>query len=378
MYISFITSEYPHPKIGLSGGIGTSIFTLANLLTKSGIHVNVVVYGMKRDDSFVDCGINFFLVKNVVVKGLSYFYTVKKVQKLITLLIEKQECDFVEVPDWTGFSAFLNVDVPVVMRLNGSDSYFCHLEGRKVKFFNRYLERRAFKRADSIISVSEFTGKTTNNIFGFNRKFVIIPNPVDVSKYSNFHFDDITPGKILYFGTLIRKKGLFELPYIFNEVVKNFPNANLDLIGKDSFDIQTGNPSTWDLIRPLFTPLALERVNYLGPVEYSKIQDYIDKACVCVFPSFAEAMPVSWLEAMAMSKAVVASDVGWAPEVIDDEIDGFLVNPKDHIKYASRIVSVLNDQNMRRLISLNARRKVESTFAEKNALVTYINHYSSL
>lgn len=378
MYITFVTSEYPHSKIGLSGGIGTSIFTLANLLTRKGIHVNVVVYGMNKDDCFVDSGINFYLVENIIVKGLSYFFTVKKVQKLIKLLREKDECDFVEVPDWTGFSAFLNIDIPVVMRLNGSDSYFCHLEGRKVKFFNRYLERRAFKRADSIISVSEYTGKTTNKIFGFNRNFVVIPNPVDASKYSNYNFDDSTPGKILYFGTLIRKKGLFELPFIFNEVIKSFPNATLDLIGKDSFDIQTGNSSTWSLIRPLFSPAALKRVNYLGSVEYSNIQDYINKACVCVFPSFAEAFPVSWLEAMAMSKAVVASDVGWAPEVIDDKIDGFLVNPKDHIKYANRIVSVLNDQNMRRSISLRARRKVEDTFSGNNALISYIDYYNSL
>ena len=108
MYITFVTSEYPHPKIGLAGGIGTSIFTLANLLTKKGTHVNVVVYGMDRDDFFVDNGIKFYLVKNVIVKGFSYFFTVKKVQKLIKLLKAKQECDFVEVPDWTGFSAFLN------------------------------------------------------------------------------------------------------------------------------------------------------------------------------------------------------------------------------------------------------------------------------
>lgn len=378
MYITFVTSEYPHSNIGLSGGIGSSIFTLANLLTKMGIHVNVVVYGMNRDDNFVDCGINFFLVKNIIVKGLSYFFTIKKVQKLINLLIEENKCDFVEVPDWTGFSAFLDVDVPVVMRLNGSDSYFCHLEERKVKFFNRYLERRAFKRADSIISVSEYTGKTTNKIFGFNRNFVVIPNPVDASKYSNYNFDDSTPGKILYFGTLIRKKGLFELPYIFNEVIKNYPNATLDLIGKDSFDIQTGNSSTWSLIERLFSPAALKNVNYMGSVDYSVIQDYIDKACVCVFPSFAEAFPVSWLEAMAMSKAVVASDVGWAPEVIDDEKDGFLVNPKDHIKYADRIVSLLKDQNLRWSISIQARRKVEGSFSGSNALISYIDYYSSL
>jgi glycosyltransferase involved in cell wall biosynthesis len=56
-------------------------------------------------------------------------------------------------------------------------------------------------------------------------------------------------------------------------------------------------------------------------VPYSEIKTYITQATVCVFPSFAEALPVSWIEAMAMEKAIVAN-IGWASDVIDG-INGF-------------------------------------------------------
>ena len=81
---------------------------------------------------------------------------------------------------------------------------------------------------------------------------------------------------------------------------------------------------------------------------------------------------------MAMSKAVVASDVGWAPEVICDEIDGFLVNPKEHDKYADRIVSLLKNKDLRRAVSLNAKKKVEGKFSGNSALISYIEYYNSL
>jgi hypothetical protein len=55
------------------------------------------------------------------------------------------------------------------------------------------------------------------------------------------------------------------------------------------------------MMEELFTKEIL-KVNYLGSVPYSEIKTYITQATVCVFPSFAEALPVSWIEAMAMEK----------------------------------------------------------------------------
>jgi glycosyltransferase involved in cell wall biosynthesis len=57
-------------------------------------------------------------------------------------------------------------------------------------------------------------------------------------------------------------------------------------------------------------------------VPYSEIQVHINATTVCVFPSFVEALPVTWIEAMALPKAV-SSNIGWATDVIDDGINGF-------------------------------------------------------
>ena len=82
-----------------------------------------------------------------------------------------------------------------------------------------------------------------------------------------------------------------------------------------------------------------------------------------VLPSFAEALPMTWLEAMAMEKAIVASDIGWAPEVMEHGETGFTVNPKYHLEYAKKIIQLLEDENLAKQMGENARKKVLKEFS---------------
>jgi glycosyltransferase involved in cell wall biosynthesis len=167
----------------------------------------------------------------------------------------------------------------------------------------------------------------------------------------------------LYFGTLIRKKGLLELPLIFNEVYKHNNDAKLVLIGRDASDIISGNSSTWQMMQPLFDAEAMQNVTYLGSVPYDEIKKYINSATVCVFPTFAEALPVSWIEAMAMQKAIVASNIGWATEVIDDSLNGYLVYPKEHKVFAEKVIGLLENEALRIQFGIEAREKVLEKFS---------------
>ena len=364
MKIAFLTPEYPHQRTGNAGGIGTSIKNLAESLTALGHEVRILVYGQKEDAIFEEEGINIQQIKNVKIKGLSWYFTRKKLQGIIDDLYDKQLLDIVEAPDWTGISSFIQPKkCPLVIRLNGSDTYFCHLDGRPVKWWNRFHEKRALQKADGHISVSQFTAEQTNTLFGLQLSFTIIPNGINPEKFQPDGSVQKIPNTILYFGTLIRKKGLLELPLIFNQVVAKNPNAQLILVGRDAFDIATGSTSTWQLMQNLFTPEALKQVNYLGGVPYEEVRAHIAQASVCVFPTFAEALPVSWLEAMAMEKAIVASNIGWGPEVITNNQEGILVHPKDHETYANAILNLLENDTLNTTFGQKAAKKIQDVFA---------------
>jgi glycosyltransferase involved in cell wall biosynthesis len=379
MKIAFLTPEYPHSKTGNSGGLGTSIKNLAIGLLAQGVEVRVLVYGQKEDAFFDDNGVFIQQIKNIKLKGLSWLLTRKKIEKIINQLYSEKEIDLVEAPDWTGITSFIKPKkCPIVIRLNGSDTYFCHLDNRPVKWKNKFHEKRALQNADALLSVSQFTADLTNTVFGLNKKFEIISNPIDSRLFQPEIENSRSDKSILYFGSLIRKKGLLELPLIFNEVIKHNPDAKLILVGKDVPDIISGRSSTWEMMQELFSEKALQNVTYLKSVPYDEIKEKIKGSSVCVFPSFAEAFPVSWLEAMAMQKPIVASNIGWANEMIDDEVNGFLVDPKNHAFFAKRITEFLEDEKFSLQAGRAARNKVLNCFDIEVVAKRNIEFYKSI
>ena len=364
MKIGFLTPEYPHEQTGNSGGLGTSIKNLAHALTALGHEVVVLVYGQKQDAVFLDHAVEVHQIKNIKIKGLSWYFTRKKIEKIINSFYEQNKIEIVEATDWTGITSFIKPKIcPIVIKLNGSDTYFCHLDKRPVKWINKFHEKRALQNADGHVSVSAYTAKMTNEIFKQNNKFTVIHNGIDMSLFQKN--DDITTENnnvILYFGTLIRKKGLLELPHAFNIIHDKNPNAQLVLVGKDASDIISGNSSTWQMMQELFTTSALEKVTYFGPVAYSEVKKQIEKATVCVFPTYAEALPVSWLEAMAMEKAIVASNIGWGNEIVEDGVSGILAHPSHHQEYADSVLQLLADSSLRENMERSAKMRISSHF----------------
>ena len=269
--------------------------------------------------------------------------------------------------------------IPLVIRFHGSDTYFCHLEKRKQKLKNFWFEKLALQKAKAFIAPTTFAGNLSQKLFGLqNKKIQTIHNGLELGKFENSHPEEYQNGLLLYIGTIIRKKGVLELPEIFNQVRQQHPQASLILIGGDSSDIETQSQSTWQLMQNRFQDDDLHSVTYLGKIQYHEVQQYIKKAHVCVFPSFAETLGMVTIEAMAMQKPVVNTKIGWAKELIVDGESGFLVHPKNHQEYAAKITSILNDNALAKKLGANARERVEKKFEITKIAAENIAFYKSL
>ena len=113
-------------------------------------------------------------------------------------------------------------------------------------------------------------------------------------------------------------------------------------------------------------------------LDYSEIQGLVQKATICVFPTFAEALPVSWLEAMAMEKAIIASNIGWAVEMIEDGKEGYLVPPTQHKQYAEHILELLDDVNKQKQFGKEARKKVKTHFNNDLVAKLTVEYYKTI
>ena len=84
------------------------------------------------------------------------------------------------------------------------------------------------------------------------------------------------------------------------------------------------------------------------------------------------------LEAMACRKAVVATRVGENERVIEDGVDGVLVQPKDVSGMADRIGQLIEDAGLRARLGEAARAKVERQFTIDHMVKAYESMYLDL
>jgi glycosyltransferase involved in cell wall biosynthesis len=107
--------------------------------------------------------------------------------------------------------------------------------------------------------------------------------------------------------------------------------------------------------------LGPERVRFLG--RRSDIDRLLNAADFFVLPSDIEGLPLSILEAMSHGLAIVASNVGGIPEIIQHDINGLLVPPGDDAALAAAIRRVATDPALRRRLGDAARERANTTFS---------------
>ena len=376
MIIGFITPEYPNQELTKVGGLGTSIKNLTTSLKKEGVNSVVFVINQKFNKVFTDDGVEVHSIKNEKKAIFQWYFNRKQINAYIAKVVREKNIDLLEAPDWMGITAFMNFSIPLVIRIHGSDGYFCHLDGRKQKPKNRFFEKKALKNADEVLSVSNFASKLTNQVFNLNRDIKTIYNGINVVNFSPLNVT-VNKGQVLYFGTIVRKKGVLELAHVFNYVITQYPDASFLLIGNDNPDIFE-KISTYQMFYELLSEEAKQRTEHIKAVQYNEVKKHIAQANVIVLPSFAEAFPMTWLETLAMEKALVSSDIGWAKELMIDGETGSTVNPKEHRAYANKIVELLQNDDKCKEFGKAGRQRVINNFSTEVITEQNISFYKSL
>ena len=384
MHLIFVAPEYPPD----SGGVGVFFRGLGQSLVTKGHAVTVL--GCRREAAaWDDGGVRVRMLPATRLRGCGWLVNRLRLQRQIRRLAASEGLDLIEAPDWCGLSAGLRPPCPLVIRCHGSATYFGQVLHEPVTPGVRLAERLALRRATSIAAVSRFCADTTAALFWRRKteqttahpalpdKIRVIYNGVDTTRFHTAREAEAEPGVILYFGTLVRKKGALDLPDVFNRVAAVCPHARLRIIGRDNPDRRLGTNSVWATLQTLFTPEARRRVEYLGPLPHEALQEEIRRAAVCVFPSYAEAFPLTWLEAMACGKPVAGYDLPWAREAVGADA-GLLSPPGDTAALADTLLRLMADQEARTALGTRARQRVEACFSQERMLGDTLKWYAEV
>jgi len=154
-------------------------------------------------------------------------------------------------------------------------------------------------------------------------------------------------------GRMVWQKGFEYLIECAPEIVKAFPDAKILIVGdgplKDKLKVKSEKLKVADKI--IFT-------GFRGDIK--EILSAID---ILVIPSLLEGFPMVTLEAMAMAKPIIATNIDGITEQITDGVNGILVPPKNPSALAKAVIRVLNDKETARNMGLAARKKVEQEFS---------------
>jgi glycosyltransferase involved in cell wall biosynthesis len=111
-------------------------------------------------------------------------------------------------------------------------------------------------------------------------------------------------------------------------------------------------------------------IEYLGSTD--DVRAHIAEAHCAVLPSYREGTPRSLLEAAAMARAVIATDVPGCREVVDDGVTGYLCAPRDAHSLAQKMLQFLElPHAAREGFGLAGRRKMEMQFSEELVTTAY-------
>ncbi len=208
--------------------------------------------------------------------------------------------------------------------------------------------------------------------YGIRGKKAVVVNGSGVNlekhKFEEYpgHKDDVT--RFLYIGRLMEEKGTRELLYAAKKAHDKYGDkVSFAAVGYSEEDFEDQVKEATD-------------GGYFKTIPYQKdIHPYIREADAIVHPSYHEGMSNVLMEAAATGRPVIASDINGCKEVVERDISGFLVNPRDGKALYEAIEKFMEVPLEKRADMGRAARKcVEQKFDRRSIILTYINEIKQI
>ncbi len=255
-----------------------------------------------------------------------------------------------------------------LLAINSSE-YSFFLKKMLIKF-SECVTELVYYKADAILSVNQFN-MTWEKMYGADpKKIEIIYNGIDHEKFVPMP----KPKHLESIPTVVAAARIFELKDIITmikscEVVKRtIPNVKYLVYGDN-----TAVPEYTKECNDLIEKLGLQD-NFILAGFHDQPHQLFAEGDVSILTSISEGFPYTVLESMSCGIPVVATDVGGVTEALDQNC-GFICKPKDFEDIGDKIITLLQDKELRTVMGANARRKVIDNFTIDKFIKAYESVY---
>ena len=394
MFVALISFEFP--PLTATGGIGSYMYHLATLLTLKGNNVAVfsALPGGKKVEivTLANC-INY----RVPAEDNERFR--ENVLPVFETYMVDHKVDVMESPEVGACALRIKQRFPrlkLVVRMHTPGVLITKISNsqqpllQKIRFVvgsllrgnfdlgywatkdknrNVDVEYQICKSADTLIAPSEALKQWAVNFWDIPAENIkVLPNPFSLQ--STLFLLPLTnrPSVISFVGKLSILKGMKALTAAIPLILAKNKNCKIYLVGRDV--VEHGQSMKAYMQRELAAYSS--SIIFTGPLNEEGLEKIYAMSQVCVFPSLWENYPTVVLEAMAAGAAVVASNVGGVPELINNGLTGLLFNPGKPAQIANAVNELLGNETRRMDMVKTARMDLTNSIKEidnKNQLL---------
>jgi glycosyltransferase involved in cell wall biosynthesis len=219
----------------------------------------------------------------------------------------------------------------------------------------RKVQRFVANRADAIITPSFYLKKIVSRWVKNTGKIHVIYNGIELDKSENYNIDQNKDKIILSVGRMVPWKGFDVLV----ELMSDLPDWKLVIIGEGPIKNKLE-----ELIEKMKLSKSVELINSLSRKE---LLEYLTKAKIFILNTSFESFSFQVVEAMNAGVPVITTNICNLPEIIDNGQEGILVEPNNKKQIIEAIEKLDKDDNLRKNIIINARKKVQK-FSLENTM----------
>ncbi|MGB5687381.1 MAG: glycosyltransferase family 4 protein [Candidatus Electrothrix sp.] len=396
MKIALLSFEYPM-ETGF-GGIGTYTWYQARGLAKLGHEVHVLagstsetelrteehdgvrVFRFRADGSLMRGfgtldKLQVWWTKNRLENALSMYHGLKLLQKKYTYdIIEMPECGaegllinyLMHETTLTKFHSPAKLIMPYY-DVCKADVTFCS-----------FIEKAGMRRSKAYSSCSRFLQKEVQDKLGISSPVEVIPNGIDLELFERLDHVDIfkqynIPKErvtIFFSGRMEQRKGIHLCNEIVPDILERYEVAFV-FAGQDLFQYMTGT-----LLPNVNSRKLKGSIHYLGKLQLHEVRSCLRQTDIFLIPSLWENCPYSCLEAMSAGRAIVSSDAGGMPELIQDNVNGLLARTGDAQSFVQCLERVVEDKGLREKLGNEARATIERSYTDIHIAEASVEYYT--
>lgn len=335
------------------GGVTNHITSLAHHLLRLGQEVKIIAPASRRVSSLGNHFIRIGSPRSIPANGsIVRIAILMNLAPLVKEVLEQERFDIIHLHE-----PLMPLLCTTMLRLSDSVNIGTfhatyqtpkHLPGGPLDGYNfgrpitTMLLKRLVRNLDGRIAVSrpalEFASRY------FSGDYTIIPNGVDLEQFHPdvLPIDEFRDGKIniLFVGRLEKRKGFKYLLEAYQRVKQELANCRLIVVGpgtrlRSKFEDQIFDEGIKDVV-------------FVGYVANDELPRFYKTADVfCAPATHCESFGVVLLEAMAVGKPIVASNVEGYAHIVSPGVEGLLVPPKDENALAGALMTLIADRALR-------------------------------